>query len=455
MSVIIPPPNLNSIFSSLDSVMKIMDIGQVPELQSLISKACDQYFYWSDVYRRMPSGLGIKPEEVWAYLKLGRRTNRKKSPINDKKGALFTYWIPDCLLRNISDIDKWSGGQIITNEPVGLPAKERYILNSLMDEAIASSQLEGASTEHRVAKEMLRSGRRPTNKNELMIFNNWKAMRYIREHIKKELTKDMLCDLQNILTEDTLGNSEESGKLRASDDIFVYYKEEIVHEPPKAETLNERLDRLCEFANKDDEDNWIHPVIKGAMIHFWLAYIHPFNDGNGRTARAVMYWYLLSRGYELFQYLSISKHFLRAPGQYVKSYLYTENDDNDLTYFLVYNLFSIRFAMHELKKYLQHKQVEMAQANQLLIRIKGLNQRQKSLIQHSIQHPDFEYTIEAHKNMNGIVYETARKDLMALSVKGFLKKMKKGKRLLVFMPTGKAMEKLHKQDVTKTLYETY
>lgn len=442
MSIIIPPPNLDSVMSGLDGFMKIMKIGQVPELQSLINKACDQYFYWSDVYRRMPAGLGIKPEEMWAYLKLGRRTNRKLSPINDKEGAPFTYWIPDCLLRNISDIDKWSGGQIITNEPVGLPSKERYILNSLMDEAIASSQLEGASTEHRVAKEMLRSGRRPTNKNERMIFNNWKAMGYIREHVKAELTVDMLCELQSVLTEDTLDDPGESGKLRTADDIFVYYKDEIVHVPPKAETLNERLGRLCYFANKDDENNWIHPVVKGAMIHFWLAYIHPFNDGNGRTARAVMYWYLLSRGYELFQYLSISKHFLRAPGQYVKSYLHTENDDNDLTYFLVYNLTSIRFAIHELRKYLQHKQVEMAQANQLLVSIRGLNPRQKSLIHHSIQHPDIEYTIEVHKNINGIVYETARKDLMALVSKGFLKIEKRGKRLLLFLPTGKAMERL-------------
>lgn len=443
MGVIETPPNLDSIVSGdPGSFMRIMRLGKMPELQSLINKACDQYFYWSDISHRMPVGAGVRPEELWAYLKLGRTANRKFTPIKDKRGVPFTYWIPDCLLRYISEIDKWSGGQIITNEPFGMPSRERYILNSLMDEAIASSQLEGASTEHRVAKEMLRSGRKPTNRNERMIFNNWKAMQYIRANIKITLSIDVLCELQSILVEDTLDRPEESGKLRRSDDIFVYYKDEIVHIPPKAEILEDELNKLCEFANKDDENHWIHPVIKGAMIHFWLAYIHPFGDGNGRTARAVMYWYLLNRGYDLFQYLSISKHFLRAPGQYVKSYLYTENDDNDLTYFLTYNLSSVRFAFHELRKYLYNQQLEMKKANELLIHSRGLNSRQKSLIQHSMQHPDTVYTIEVHKNANGIAYETSRKDLMILAAKGFLKMRKEGRRLLLFLPTGKAIDKL-------------
>jgi Fic family protein len=228
----------------------------------------------------------------------------------DKNNQPFTYWIPDCLHRGISEVDKWSGGQIITDQPYSLPAKEKYIINSLMDEAIASSQLEGALTEYRIAKEMLRSGRKPKDKNEQMIFNNWNAMQFIRENSRKPFSIDKLYELHTILTQETLKSLNEAGKFREKDDVYVIYRDETVHVPPKADTLKERIDRLVEFANNDDEENWVHPVIKGAMIHFWLAYDHPFSDGNGRTARALMYWYLLSRGYELFQYLSISKHFL-------------------------------------------------------------------------------------------------------------------------------------------------
>lgn len=442
MSIIQPPPKFDAIFYDTGNFLKIIEACQKPELQNLVHKANDRYFYWSDIIHRVPANAGIKPEEIWAYLKLGRRVNRKITPIADKDNRFFTYWISDSLHRGISEVDKWSGGQIITDQPFGLPAKERYIIHSLMDEAIASSQLEGASTEYRVAKEMLRSGRKPKDKNEQMIFNNWNAMRLIRENTKKPLSVDMLYELQATLTQDTLKFPGEAGKFREKDDIFVRYRDEIVHIPPKADTLKERMNRLIDFANNDDEENWVHPVIKGAIIHFWLAYVHPFSDGNGRTARALMYWYLLSRGYEIFQYLSISKHFLRAPGQYVRAYLYAECDDNDLTYFLVYNLLSMRFALNELRKYLKNKQQEISKANDLLGKFRGLSLRQKTLIYHSLRHPDTVYTIEGYKNTHGVAYDTARKDLIALASKGFLRLKKEGKRLLIFFPTGKAIDKL-------------
>ena len=442
MSLIEAPPKIDSIFSNSENLLKILKVCQTPEIQSLIHKANDKYFYWSDLAHRIPANTEIKAEEIWAYLRLGRGANRKTSPISDKNNQFFTYWIPDCLHRSISEVDKWSGGQIITDQPCGLPAKEKYIINSLMDEAIASSQLEGASTEYRIAKEMLRSGRKPKDKNEQMIFNNWNAMQFIRENTRMPFSIEKLYELHSILTQETLGSPSEAGKLRETDDIHVIYRDEVVHVPPMADTLKGRINSLVEFVNNDDEENWVHPVVKGAMIHFWLAYDHPFTDGNGRTARALMYWYLLSRGYELFQYLSISKHFLRAPGQYVRAYLHVEYDDNDLTYFLVYNLLSIRFALNELRKYLKNKQLEISKANDLLGKFRGLNLRQKSLIYHSIQHQDAIYSIESYKNTHGIAYDTARKDLLFLTSKGFLRMEKEGKKLLLFFPTGKTIEKL-------------
>ena len=126
----------------------------------------------------------------------------------------------------------------------------------------------------------------------------------------------------------------------------------------------------------------------------------------------------------------------------LERYLYAEHDDNDLTYFLVYNLLSIRFALNELRKYLKNKQHEISKANDLLGKFRGLNLRQKSLIYHSIQHPDTIYSIEAHKNTHGIAYDTARKDLLALASKGFLRMEKEGKKLLLFFPTSKVIEKL-------------
>jgi Fic family protein len=345
----------------------------------------------------------------------------------------------------MSKIDLWSGGNIVTDQGGVLPTKEPFIIRSLMEEAIASSQLEGAATTRQVAKEMLRTGRKPKDHSEQMILNNWETMQFIREHRKQSLTTEMLLEIHAMVTAGTLKDPADSGRLRTRDDIVVEYNGETVHVPPKAETLPGRIEALCKFANLNDEDNWIHPVIKGAIIHFWLAYDHPFTDGNGRTARALMYHHLLSRDYLLFEYLAISRYMVRAPGRYVRAYLYTETDENDLTYFLEYNLRAIGYAFQDLLDYLRRKQQELGDATVLLKKYHGLNFRQKNLLSHAIRHPDAVYTIEAHKNYHGVVYQTARTDLLQLASKGFVKREKQG-REYVFVASEKMIDKLRMRD---------
>jgi len=108
---------------------------------------------------------------------------------------------------------------------------------------------------------------------------------------------------------------------------------EILHEPPAAKELPARLERLCDFANKQIEgESFLHPVIRAILVHLWLAYDHPFVDGNGRTARALFYWAMLREGYWLFEFISISMLLKKASAQYGRSFLYTKTDDYDATY---------------------------------------------------------------------------------------------------------------------------
>lgn len=324
-----------------------------------------------------------------------------------------------------------------------MPSKEKYIISSLMDEAIASSKLEGATTEHRVAKEMLRTGRKPKDNNEQMIFNNWKAMQYIRINAKNKLSIPMLLEIQTILTQGAIEHSEDIGRFRQGGlEVDVIYRDEIVHRAPNDTVIIPQMNLLCAFANNNAPEEWIHPIIKGSMLHFWIGYIHPFGDGNGRTARAVMYWYLLNQGRELFQYLSISRHFLKSPGQYVRSFVNTEIDENDLTYFLIYNVKAIHSALESLRKYLEVKQEEIINANRVLRQIRGLNPRQKNVIYYALQHPETIFTIEAHKNSQGISYQTARNDMRSLSKKGYFKIEKEGPKRLLFLPVERMLENL-------------
>jgi Fic family protein len=93
-------------------------------------------------------------------------------------------------------------------------AKQHYLVNSLMEEAIRSSQLEGASTSRHAAKELLRTGRPPRDRSERMIINNFLAMQYMREQMGDRLTPAAVLELQRILTADTFDGPGASGRLQ-------------------------------------------------------------------------------------------------------------------------------------------------------------------------------------------------------------------------------------------------
>lgn len=254
----------------------------------------------------------------------------------------------------------------------------------------------------------------------------------------------MILDLQASLTEGTLEDPRDSGAFRTTDDIFVIddRAHEILHTPPPAVQLPERLSLLCEFANTDKHDIYfMHPIVEAILLHFWLAYDHPFCDGNGRTARAVFYWYMLAHGYWLFEYLSISRHILISRGQYERAYIYSEQDGFDATYFIMYHLQAIEKALFDLQSYLDRKQEEQREVSFLLKGKVNLNQRQQALIKHALGNPGFAYTIESHRNSHGLSYPTARQDLITLVDQGLLV-VDKSKRSWRFMAHDALIERL-------------
>jgi Fic family protein len=415
------------------------------ELQKLVKHAEKEYVYW-DKFKYFPPPKGFTIEEAWAFLKFSRLSNREQAPIRDKNGSPFAFTQTKIMYQKLSYIDSNTSGFLkSTLEKPTEIQRNQLILSGISEEAIASSQIEGANTSRKVAKEMIITQRKPRNKDEQMIINNYQVMQRLMDWKDLNLTKEMLLDIQKNITTNTLEDENDTGRFRKdSDNIQIVDKltDEIAFTPPNEKIFLKELDRLIAFANTDEpEDEFLHPVIKASILHFWLAYLHPFVDGNGRTARAIFYWYLLRKNYWLFQYLSVSRVIRMSRTQYDQAYLKTELDDNDLTYFIIYKLKVIGNAIEAFISHYKKKLVEYKRNEILSKQLKDLNERQIALLYSLAKNQENTIDIKTHKIKNQIAYQTARVDLIKLCRKGLLTQLVDNKKY-TYVPNNSAIKKL-------------
>lgn len=406
-----------------------------------INVATERYLPWDEIrYRTPPEDL--THEEWWLAIRLARSSIMRFIPLYAIDGKNFSYALPDEVLRLLDEVTQRASGQIAAPEPVTNSAtKDRYVISSLIEEAITSSQLEGASTSRKQAKEMIRHNRTPKTRSEQMIMNNYIAMQHVSEHRDDEFTPEAICQLHEIVTYNTLDKPECAGKIQNNpdpDDRVKFLDEEgnVLHSPPPVEELPERLQRLCDFANgADGEGVYVPPLVRALAVHFMMGYDHYFEDGNGRTARALFYWSMLKQGYWLAEFLTISKILKNAPSQYVRSFIFTEQDQGDLTYFLIYHLKVIKRALHELDVYLARKSKELQSTRKLLSPRAGrFNHRQVALLEFAIKHPDEYYTVKSHAKSHGVSDQAARIDLYDLEERKLLVRDKVGREFVWTTP---------------------
>jgi Fic family protein len=422
---------------------RVFALMENEELRNLIRRANKNYLYWDKFKYRIPENL-LNHRLAWFLLKLSRKNQLRFISSKDKESNPFNFWLPDQVQEDLHYLDSVAGGHISFGEPIiNKDSQERYLVHSLMEEAISSSLLEGAATTREKARDMLLSGKKAESHADKMILNNYRTIRKLSSIKDEALSHELLNEIHETITQGTLKKADASGRFRnESDDPIDVIDEQgnTLFVPPLVGEIGERVDELIQFANADDEPGeFIHPIIKGVILHFLLGYIHPFVDGNGRTARAIFYWYMLKRGYWLIEYIPISRIFLKSPAQYTRAYLYSEIDDQDLTYFIVYNLKALRLGFRELKAYIARKQKKVKMMGDVFRGNPDLNARQTVLIQHALKHPGMEYNIQNHKNYYGVTYETARTDLLDLVERNFMEKIKRGNKF--FFKLSKEIDK--------------
>jgi Fic family protein len=394
------------------------------------SKVSDRaYLHW-DKLRHLNPPEGLSAVEWWAALKVKRGAGKRQIPLVDKVGNPFGYSLTDQTLELLHKIDQRAG------TPIGRPsaladktARDRYLVSSLMEEAITSSQIEGASTTRQVAKELIRTGRLPRDRSEQMILNNYQTMKDIIDLRDRPLTPDFVLNIHRRVTEGTMDEPTAAGRLRREEEPIEVGDDlgAVFHVPPAAAELPQRLELMCDFANGKSPDHFVPPAVRSCILHFWLAYDHPFVDGNGRTARALFYWSMLRHGSWLCEFISISQIINKARAKYGRAFLLTETDDNDLTYFISYHLEVVCQAVDELHAWVERRAKELTELEAELRGMRLLNHRQQALIAHALRNPGHTYTIESHGMSHAVAYATGRSDLMNLMERGLLTGFKVGR----------------------------
>ncbi len=419
------PPDIEAIWQQIKA-----DPEQTARFFDIISSPMvDKYLHWDKLRYHTPPER-FSNEQWWLAIKKLRQSLFKQLPLTDEHKKPFQFLTNDFITEALHQIDQSVTTFNRMSEHIkNTETKNRYYVNSLIQEAFTSSRLEGATTTRLVAKEMIRTGRPPCDRSEQMILNNFAAMKRINRLKDEPLSKELVFEIHRLITEETLDDSSAAGRFRTANEkihVMDIYNE-VFHYPPPADQLEKRMTAMCDFANGKTPKYFIHPVIRAIILHFWLAYDHPFVDGNGRAARTLFYWSMLRNRYWLFGFVSISQMIVKAPAKYARAFLYTETDDNDLTYFIIYHLNIIQQAIKTLYEYIERKTRRLQAIENQLRGIIILNHRQRTLISHALRHPHQKYTFKSHQISHNVVYQTARTDLLDLENRGLLKSQKVGK----------------------------
>lgn len=416
-------------------------LEQYLEFYSPVDKK-GRYLPYDELRHRIASGLDH--QLVWSLTRLARTKQQATLIELGESAASCGYLSTPLIQQAISAVDRntttASFEWIISK--VDEKSQLEYLLNDLIeDESISSSQLEGAATTIQVAKELIKRNRKPRSEDERMIVGNYKMMLHSWEMRDQPLSLDLIMDLHRIGVEGIDDDAYAPGNFRRANDVHVVDSNgEIIYTPPSHENLKKRLKEIVEWTNfdhdKNDDSSYIHPLIKAIVLHFCTGYEHPFKDGNGRVARALFYWYMFKKDFSAFRYIAISVLLKKAPVQYGKSYLYTETDKMDLTYFIEYQAGIIIRAIEKFKQAYTSAALQIDQFNVWLFTsglYKKLTDKQRMVFQVAKSGVTTQFTCRNVEKNLGCSYNTASAVLKGLVDLKLFKKVKEGREWVYVM----------------------
>ena len=375
--------------------------------------------------------------EIWEMLKMYREISSTLLPMRDQEGNQAKIGHTRQIGKIISLVDRVTTSSAIEEILSGLFSDPRLMSDILNAEPISSSQLEGAATTTKVALEMLESDRKPADESEMMIAHNRDMMMFIRQDdvLAEDISADLIRRIHERATQAISDDHYQPGQMRQSNDINVQdvLTGEVIFQPPDYQELAGRIAELCDWVNAPHHTfnggKYLHPLIKACVLHFMIGWLHPFNDGNGRTARGLFYWIMMKYGYTGFEYISISKYLKKSAVAYGTAYLNCEYDGFDLTYFIDYSLKQIQLAITEFTDYIKKQREMFEYLTSGFVgseRFGTLNERQRKIVISGLMRGGRRYSAGLVARMYNVSFNTAKSDLEAISERHFFRVFNQG-----------------------------
>lgn len=401
-----------------------------------------RYLPYDELRHRIANGLDHKL--AWSLTKLSRIRQQAALLEMGEPAAPCCYMLTPLIQKAVSEVDRNTTTASLEwiSSKIGEKSQFEYLLKDLIeDESISSSQLEGAATTTQVAKDLIKRNRKPRSEDERMILGNYKMMLHAWDMRHQPLSLDLIRDLHKIGVEGIDDDAYAPGHFRKTNNVHVVSSDgEIVHTPPPCENLKTRLKSIVDWANfdhdKNDDSSYVHPLVKAIVLHFCIGYEHPFRDGNGRVARALFYWYMFKKDFSAFRYIAISVLLKKAPTKYGKSYLYTETDQMDLTYFIEYQGSIIIRAIGKFKEAYSQASLDIDSFNKWLFDsglYSQLNDKQRVVFQVAKSGISVAFTIRSVERNLGCSYNTAAAVLNGLVALKLFRKSKEGRSWIYVM----------------------
>lgn len=319
----------------------------------------------------------------------------------------FWFFQTDEILKNLTCIEK-KGEALFQQVRANMSFTKAFARDAQYEEAIMSAIYEGANTTRSEAKKFITNKESPESKAQWMIYNNFRANEWIKDHRNLPLSKEVILKIHETVTVNTLDAEDAPycGKFR---DGGVVVGNENIHRGVDHNLIGSAVDEAIDLITNNQR--YLHPLMKGIILHYLIAYIHPFFDGNGRTARTLFYFKCLKHNLDWVNFLSISSA-LKEPGKgYENSFKLVKENDWDITYFILHSLKSLERALDIVEGKVE-KLCEIPKLKKLL----SLDDSQIALLQRLYLHSDRVIDVKEHAQNIQKSDESARLELKALVV---------------------------------------